>query len=108
VKFSEEQLDMARASSLSEPVTSIPQCVFIRSSRSSVVMVQPTQNRQRDHLATTLLWWNRRSKWLRDLLFDTLMRSHVIEVLHVGLEHAIPVFLMQDKHVIKTFAAYAP
>ena len=71
-------------------------------------MVQPTQDRQRDHLTTTQIWWNRRSKWLRDLLFDALMRSHVIKVLHVGLEHSIHVFLMEDKDVIKTFVAYAP
>ena len=108
LKFSEEQHDMVRASTLSEPITFIPQYVFKRSSSSSVVMVQPTQDRQCYHLTTTIFWWNRRSKWLRDLLFDALMRSHVIKVLHVGLEHAIHVFLMEDKDVIKTFAAYAP
>jgi hypothetical protein len=53
LKFSEEPHDMARASSLSEPVTFIPQCFFERSSSSSVAMVQPTQDWQRDHLTTT-------------------------------------------------------
>src|SRR5258708_34544098 len=36
------------------------------------------------------------------------MRSHVIKVLHVGLEHAIHLSLMEGKDVIKTFASYAP
>jgi hypothetical protein len=71
-------------------------------------MVQPTQDRQRDHLTTTQIWWNRRSKWLRDLLFDALMWSHVIKVLHISLKHAIHLFLMEGKDVIKTFAAYTP
>jgi hypothetical protein len=71
-------------------------------------MVQPTQDRQRDHLTTTQIWWNRRSKWLRDLLFDALMWSHVIKVFHISLKHAIHLFLMEGKEVIKTLAAYAP
>lgn len=36
------------------------------------------------------------------------MWSHMIKVLHIGLEHAIHVYLMQDNDVIKTFASYAP
>jgi hypothetical protein len=39
VRFAEEQHDMARASSLSEPATPIPQYAFKHSSGSSVVMV---------------------------------------------------------------------
>lgn len=31
-----------------------------------------------------------------------------MKVLHVGLEHAIHVFLMEEKDVIKAFASYAP
>ncbi len=54
LKSSEEQHDLARESSLSEPVTCIPQYVFKHSSSSSVVMVQPTQDRQRDHLTTAM------------------------------------------------------
>src|SRR3989442_9141506 len=95
------------SSSLSEPVTSIPQYVFKRSSSSSGVMVQPTQDRQNNHLTTAMFWCNRRSKWLRDLLVDALMRSYVIQVLHVGLEHAIHVFLMKDKEVRTQFTECA-
>jgi hypothetical protein len=71
-------------------------------------MMQPTQDRLRDHLTTTQFWWIRRSKWLRDLLFDALMWSHVIKILHISLEHVIHMPLMESKDVIKTLAAYAP
>lgn len=53
-----------------------------------------------------MIVWNRRSLRLWDLLFDALMWPRVIEILHIVLEHAIDMVLMEDEDVIKTFAPH--
>ena len=59
-----------------------------------VVMVQPTHDGKRDHLVPcTLSGWNQ-SALLRDLLSNPLMRSCLVEIAHIGIEHALELPLM--------------
>src|SRR5260370_41977460 len=48
----------------------------------------------------TILFW--------DLLFDALMRSGLIEVLHIGLKDTIQLLLLEDEKVIETLSPHTP
>ncbi len=48
----------------------------------------------------TILFW--------DLLFDALMRSGLIEVLHIGLKDTMQLLLLEDEKVIETLSPHTP
>jgi len=54
-----------------------------------VVMVQPAHDRKSDHLVPCMMRGYGWSAWSRNLLLDPLMRSCLIEVLHIGIEHPL-------------------
>ena len=60
-------------------------------------MVEPTQDRNSDHLALRMLRGPRH--FTRDgyLLLDALMRSCLVEVDHIGIEHALELLLLKDQ-----------
>jgi len=43
-----------------------------------------------------------------NLLFDPLMWSGSIEVLDIGVEDTVELFLMQDEQMIEAFTSYTP
>jgi hypothetical protein len=57
-----------------------------RSSHSSVFVVEPTQDRNRDDSITRLIWCNGGDFPFRNLLLDALMWSCAIEILDVGTQ----------------------
>jgi len=60
-------------------------------------MMKPTQNREGEDLATYAICWLWPSFRLWYLLPDALMWPGSIEVLNVGVQHAVELLLMQDK-----------
>jgi hypothetical protein len=75
---------------------------------SAIIMVQSTQDRVGDDLATILMWWNNPIMWFGNLLPDALMRSDSIEVLNVGAQDPLKLLLMQDKQMIEALAPHTP
>ena len=73
-----------------------------------VVMVQPTHDRKSDHLVPCIPRGRNRSAPFRHLLLDPLMRSCLVEVCHIRIEHAVELPLMQDQQVVQTFLPYTP
>ena len=69
-------------------------------------MMKPTQNREGDNLATCAICWYWPSFRRWDLLLDPLMWPGSIEVLNVGVEHAVELLFMQDEQVIETLASH--
>ena len=69
-------------------------------------MMKPTQNREGDNLATCAICWHWPSFRRWDLLLDPLMWPGSIEVLNVGVEHAVELLLMEDEQVIETLASH--
>ena len=69
-------------------------------------MVEPTQDREGEDLATCLRCWHGSSLLLGNLLLDTLVRSCLVEVVHIRVEHAVELLLLQDKQMIETLAPY--
>src|SRR5215469_473016 len=68
--------------------------------------MQAAQDREGDDLATCMLCWHCSGFLLRTLLSDALMRSGLIEVLDIGIEHALKLLLLQDEQVIETLATH--
>ena len=64
-------------------------------------MMQAAQDREGDDLATCVLCWHGSSFLLRNLLLDALMRPGSVEVVHICIEHAVELPLMQDQQVIE-------
>ena len=71
-------------------------------------MVQPSHDWKSDHLVACILRGRNRSALYRDLLPNPLMRSCLVEVDHIGIEHALELPLMQDQKVIETYLPHAP
>jgi len=71
-------------------------------------MVEPTQDRNSDHLALRMLRGPRH--FTRDgyLLLDALMRSCLVEVDHIGIEHALELLLLKDQQVVEAFLPHTP
>src|SRR5260221_431490 len=68
-----------------------------------VVMVQTTQNRTSDHLVPRILRGRNQSMPFRDLLPNPLMRSYPIEVIDIGVEHALELLLAEDEQMVQAF-----
>ena len=68
-------------------------------------MVQPGEDRYRNHPGTFV---RSRTRGVRNLLLDALMRSCLVEVDHIRVEHALELPLMQDQQVIQAFLSDTP
>ena len=44
--------------------------------------------------------------WLWNLLFDPLMRSSPVEVVHIRVEHPVELLLMEDEQMIEALTSY--
>ena len=73
-----------------------------------VVMVQSAHDRKSDHLVPCMMRGHGWSACSRNLLLDPLMRSCLVEVLHIGIEHPLQLLLLQDEQVVQAFFADAP
>jgi hypothetical protein len=73
-----------------------------------VVMVQPTHHRKSDHSAPCTLRGRNRSTPFRYLLRNPLMRSCLVKVRHIRIEHAVELPLMEDQQVVQAFLSDAP
>ena len=73
---------------------------------SAIIIVQAAQDRKGDDLATFMIGWHRPSFLLRNLLLDALMRPGSVEVMHIRVEHAVELPLMQDEQMIEAFTSY--
>jgi len=71
-------------------------------------MMQPSQDRNGNHLGSCLHSDTRGSRGVGDLLLDALMWSCLVEVGHIGLEHAEELSLVKDQQVIETFLPHTP
>ena len=60
-------------------------------------MMEPAQDREGEDLPTCGIWWQWLSWWLRNLLLDPLMRPGSVEVVHIGIEHALELLLIQGE-----------
>src|SRR5215472_10199220 len=71
-------------------------------------MVQPTHDRKSNYLVPCILRRRNRPEPFRNLLLDTLMRSCLVEVGHVGIEHALELLLLNNQQMIQAFLSDAP
>jgi hypothetical protein len=71
-------------------------------------MMESTQDREGENLASFVIWWHWPSVRLWNLLPDTSMWSGPIEVLDIGIEHPLELLLMKDEQVIETLTSYTP
>src|SRR5215470_1631723 len=68
--------------------------------------MQAAQDREGDDLATCILGCLGSSFLLRNLLLDTLMRSGLVEVRHIGIEDALELLLLEDEQVIEALTPH--
>ncbi len=73
-----------------------------------VVMVQSAHDRKSDHLVPCMMRGHGWSAWSRNLLLDPLMRSCLVEVLHIGIKHPLQLLLLQHEQVVQAFFSDAP
>jgi hypothetical protein len=73
---------------------------------SSIVMMEPTQDRKGEDLSAFGIWWHWHSLWLWNLLFDPLMRSSSVEVVHICSQHPVKLLLMEDEQMIEALTSY--
>jgi hypothetical protein len=71
-------------------------------------MVQPTHDRQSDHLVPCILTPRNRSLLLRDVLCNPLMRPCLVEVHDILIEDTLELLLMEDQQVVQAFLSYTP
>jgi hypothetical protein len=69
-------------------------------------VVSSTQDREGENLATLVIRRNRLAILFWDLLFDALMRSDLIEVLHIGLKDTIQLLLLEDEKMIEALSSH--
>ena len=67
---------------------------------SSIVMMEPTQDREGEDLAAFAIWWHWPSLWLGNLLLDPLMRPGSVEGVHIRAQHPLELLLMEDEQMI--------
>jgi hypothetical protein len=58
-------------------------------------MVESTQDGEGEYLTTVGIWWQWPSFLLRSLLLDALMQPGSVEVVHICVEHALELLLME-------------
>jgi hypothetical protein len=90
---------------LSQTVTSTER--WKNSGTSPVIMMQATQNGEREDLASCVICWHWSSWRFWHLLPDALMRSGSVEIVRIGGEHPMELLLLQDEQMIKTLAPHA-
>src|SRR5215471_21851735 len=73
-----------------------------------IIMVQPTHDRTSNHLVPCILRGRNRFAPSGNLLPNPLMRSCLVEVDHIGIEHALELLLLKDQQVIEAFLSDAP
>jgi hypothetical protein len=69
-------------------------------------VVQATQDWQGEDLASLVIERNRLPRPFWDLLPDALMRLSLVEVLDIGMQDPLQLFLLQDEQVIQTLATH--
>jgi hypothetical protein len=69
-------------------------------------VVQSTQDREGEDLATIVIWRDRLTIPFWNLLCGALMRSGSIEVLDIGMKDTIQLLLLKDEQVIETLSSY--
>jgi hypothetical protein len=69
-------------------------------SHLSVVMVQPGQDRNSNHLGSLVRRGSGGFRGVGKLLLNTLMWSSLIEVVHILLEHTLELLLLKDQQVV--------
>jgi len=52
------------------------------------------------------IWWQWPSFLLRNLLLDALMRPGSVEVVHIRVEHALELLLMEDQQMIEALTPH--
>ena len=73
---------------------------------SSIVMMEPAQDREGEDLPACGIWWQWLSWWLRNMLLDALMRPCSVTVHYICVEHALELLLMQDEQMIETLTSH--
>ncbi len=69
-------------------------------------MIQAAQDREGDDLATCVMGRHGSSFRLGELLSDPLMRSCLVEVDHIRMEHAVELLLMEDEQMIEALTSH--
>src|SRR5215470_701082 len=72
----------------------------------SVVMVQPGQNRNRNHFASSGRSGTRCSSGVGDLLPNPLMRPCLVEIGDIRMEYTVELLLMQDEQIIEALTSH--
>src|SRR5262249_43198898 len=70
-------------------------------SASSIVMMQAAQDREGNDFATCVMGWHGSSFRFRNQLLDALMRPGSVELVHIRVEHALELLLMEDQQMIE-------
>jgi len=73
---------------------------------SSIVMMEPTQDREGEDLAAFGIWWHWHSWWLWNLLLDPLVRPGSVEGVHIRAQHPVKLLLMEDEQMIEALTSY--
>jgi hypothetical protein len=73
---------------------------------ASIVMMEPTQDREEEDLAAFGIWWHWPSLWLWNLLLDPLMRPGSVEGVHIRAQHPVELLLMEDEQMIEALTSY--
>ncbi len=82
--------------------------VFTDSDYPLVIMVEPTQYRNSNHLAHCIMRGTRRPARFRNPLLNALMWSCPVEVCYILIEHALKLLLMEDQQVVKACLSHTP
>jgi len=73
----------------------------------TVVVVQSTHDGKSDHLLACVVRGESRSARFWYLLLHPLVWPCLVEVDHIGMEHALKLLLLQDEQVVQTFLTNA-
>jgi hypothetical protein len=87
--------------------SSIAEHALQRLCRSSIVMVQPIQHRNREHLVRLVRGKSRMHWQIRNPLPKPLVGSSLIEIQDIGLEDAVELPIMEDQEMIQAFSPHA-
>src|SRR5260370_25415847 len=68
---------------------------------SSIVMMEPTQDREGEDLAAFAIWWHWPSLWLGNLLLYPLMRPGSVEGVHIRAPHPLELLLIEGEQMIE-------
>src|SRR5262249_48083670 len=73
---------------------------------SSIVMVEAGQDREGEDLPACGIWWQWFQWRLWNLLLYALMRPGSVEVVDIGIEHALELLLMEDEQMIEALTSH--